>query len=252
MTDEPNMDESELPAAAPIASEQFEQFMTLLALIIDPKACGARLRSLQAAQAAALAAEAQLAEARHAYDVAVAKERAELQAEREQLPSGGLRSRQSKDKAMSQDVKPTRRAILAGAAALPATAAVAAMPLAVVDRDPIFAAIDPHRAASASYDDNCSRLDEEDTPEAEAQLSELHNREESAALAILAVEPTTIAGVVAILTYAADQSFAHRDWPTGLRDENHESGIGFPWEAFLHENLARALSKIAAASGRVS
>jgi hypothetical protein len=56
---------------------------------------------------------------------------------------------------MSQDVKPTRRAMLAGAAALlivPITAAPTSLSLS----DPIFAAIEAHRAAWIEFNAWCT------------------------------------------------------------------------------------------------
>jgi hypothetical protein len=67
----------------------------------------------------------------------------------------------------------------------------------------------------------------------------------------LEVVPTTIAGVVALLTYAAE--FAHRGnmWPYGYLPEHPKTRwdreYGVSWEVILHQNLARALPSIAAA-----
>jgi hypothetical protein len=52
---------------------------------------------------------------------------------------------------MSKSKDVSRRTILAGAAAMPATAAVAASALATTEPDPIFAAIEQCRAALGTY-----------------------------------------------------------------------------------------------------
>jgi hypothetical protein len=71
--------ETELPPHTP--PEAFAVVTALLATITDPKACGARLRSLQEHQAADAAATAQLATARATFDQETAAARAEIAAE---------------------------------------------------------------------------------------------------------------------------------------------------------------------------
>jgi len=62
--------------------------------------------------------------------------------------------------------------------------------------------------------------------------------------------PTTIIGVVALLTYAADHACGGNSWPDGYVDENPKTGWdrvhGVSWEVYVHKNLAKALPKITA------
>jgi hypothetical protein len=79
----------------------------------------------------------------------------------------------------------------------------------------------------------------------------LHDRIDDAADGLPEVVPTTVAGVVALHTYAAD--FAHRGniWPTGYVPGHPKTRwdreYGVSWDVILHQNLARALPRIAAA-----
>jgi hypothetical protein len=74
--------ETEQPApAVPIAADTFAAVNALVALVIDPKACGARLKALQEREAAALRQEAQLATARAEHDAFVQKGRDETAAQ---------------------------------------------------------------------------------------------------------------------------------------------------------------------------
>jgi hypothetical protein len=144
-----------------------------------------------------------------------------------------------------------RRLILAGAAAAPIAAvagkaAAAAMP---VRGDPIFAAIEAHRCAWDELCKNCSRLDREDTEQSKREFNQLNEAIEEASDGLLDVLPTTIAGVSALLTYAADNACGGRFWPQGYVDENPKTGWdrenGVSWEVMLHRNLAKVLPKIA-------
>jgi hypothetical protein len=87
----------------------------------------------------------------------------------------------------------TRRAILAGAAALPALAIIPAMAVDAAGVDPIFAAIERHRqieaafAASGKASGNCS--------------DELGEAEYKAYVGLVTMTPTTLAGCAALLRY---------------------------------------------------
>src|SRR5258708_26062800 len=86
-----------------------------------------------------------------------------------------------------------RRAILAGAASAAVAIPAAAAPMP----DPIFAAIEAHRAACAALEKDCSRLSDESTPEAQAEFDRLNDAVEEAACILVDTEPTTMAGAVA-------------------------------------------------------
>jgi hypothetical protein len=147
---------------------------------------------------------------------------------------------------MSQDVKPTRRAMLAGAAAIPTTAlpaaALAAMPL---EPDPIFAAIEAHRARWSEFNAWCA-LPEAGTEEGKAAENRLSDAEWEAAIALVEIEPTTMAGVIALLRYTVGVNEC--GWPDILMEKGVENSHGRSWEYFLRCNLAGALERIAVAS----
>jgi hypothetical protein len=75
-TDE--MNETDQPVLPTIAADSYRGVADLIALMVDPKAFAAKLRSLQQREAAAARAEAQLASARVAHDEYIAKTSAEL------------------------------------------------------------------------------------------------------------------------------------------------------------------------------
>ena len=107
--------------------------------------------------------------------------------------------------------KRTRRAVLAGAAALPALAIIPTAAVAAVT-DSIFAAIERHRKIEAAYGEsgkatgNCS--------------SELCDMSSDAYVALVTMTPTTLAGCAALLRYleAHERSY---DRPALLANHNH-------------------------------
>jgi hypothetical protein len=117
--------------------------------------------------------------------------------------------------------------------------------------DPIFAAIDAHRTAWAALERDCSALDDaaDDDEEAQQKLDALHDAIDEAENGLLDVIPTTVAGVSAILSYAADHVRRGSAWGDGYVDEDPLSGWcknrGVPWEVILHRNLAGALGSMA-------
>jgi hypothetical protein len=121
--------------------------------------------------------------------------------------------------------------------------------------DPIFAAIEAHRAAavafSAAVTEN-GELEEillEDDPRwiaSQEAVDVLGDAERDAACQILSVPPTTMAGVVAVLKYAVE---ADRDgclWAGNIVDDEHDGGCGMPWARHLHRMLASAIERIVA------
>jgi hypothetical protein len=148
--------------------------------------------------------------------------------------------------------------------------AIASRP-AIAASDPIFAAIDAHRATVAarnlSIDVHCelegelpkdkrqSNIDawEEkivatDDPrwiDSERSVNRAWDAEEDAAVAILHVRPTTLAGVIALLEYANEADTDGETWPVDLDSE--DGTINRNWHYFLIESLAETLSTLAAA-----
>jgi DNA-directed RNA polymerase subunit F len=116
--------------------------------------------------------------------------------------------------------------------------------------DPILAAIDAHRRAWAELCANCSALDAARTAESTHELEQLHSAVDAAADKLVDIVPTTMAGVTALLTYAAERAQGGNMWPVGYEDEHPTNGWdrehGVSWEVLLHRNLAKALPSIAA------
>jgi hypothetical protein len=97
----------------------------------------------------------------------------------------------------------TRRALIAGSAAIPAALA-ACLPSNSEAGDPIYAAIDAHARAYAA----CSAQQEAE-PEDEVGLEPLLDAEREAADTLAATVPTTLAGAAAALAYV--RSLHERD-----------------------------------------
>jgi hypothetical protein len=158
------------------------------------------------------------------------------------------------------------------AAAIPATAALAAVDGR--NDDPIFAAIERHKAAQAVEEAEVhleSDLDEQlpyarrqttlwdgeleiaegDDPRWIEHLRDYHaafEAQESAAIALVNIQPTTLAGVAALLAYAADYVAAGNRWPDAMfddEDEKEAKAYGLDWSVFLHRSLADAIRNIA-------
>lgn len=119
----------------------------------------------------------------------------------------------------------SRRAVLAGAVALPALAAPAAL-AAVSDVDPIFAAIERHRAAEAAHCAACEAADDDTMTEetADPVLCEL-----------VVMTPTTVAGCAALLLYCAK-----------IIEAQHCSRSMFDGFAYVEESALGLLTRIAA------
>jgi hypothetical protein len=111
--------------------------------------------------------------------------------------------------------------------------------------DSIFAAIEAHRAAWATLEKDCSRLDEENTPEAEAEFDRLNDAIEEAACTLADTQPTTVAGAVALLRHAAEHE-GKGDTFESLEDE--DDGKMKPWSYFMHRTLADALEEMKASA----
>jgi hypothetical protein len=173
---------------------------------------------------------------------------------------------------MTSSTNTTRRGFLSTAAALTASAAVAipANAASAFGADPIFAAIEAHKAARLAFENAVSRgsaLDEElpgektrsyitvweqtivetDDPRWIESVREVHrasDAETDAACALASIAPTTMAGVVGLLQYTI--SIRPEEWPEGVQsDDDTETR---PWHYFLIEMLIAALSAMAVRS----
>jgi hypothetical protein len=140
--------------------------------------------------------------------------------------------------------------------------------------DPIYAAIEAHKAARettlaevARYAElerqlqACGRLEtakrHEDErrrgEEIEADIEEAHEAEADAACDLLSVTPTTIAGVVALLAHARDYDIDGMGFPSHVVDGNWRAGHSADcvedtrsWQYFLISNLVEVLPELMA------
>jgi hypothetical protein len=146
----------------------------------------------------------------------------------------------------------SRRRLVASAAALPALG-VSAVALASASAavDPIYAAIEAHRTANFEFHDDENLVDEEH-PQYDKEMQRLYDATKAAAVNLCDVQPTTIAGAIALLNYYAEVTTSHgvngEDWP---EREDKRDGIEKPFDYFLTRNVARALGDIAAAGEAV-
>jgi hypothetical protein len=169
----------------------------------------------------------------------------------------------------------TRRALVASTAAMPAAAALG-LPVAqaAAEPDPIFAAIEVHRQAEAEFGDRVGRkcaleeylpkrqrksnfdggeetIVETDDPRWIAAVrdeEEGSNLAREAALTFMSTEPTTIAGVYALLAYFADLEVIDGGevWPDGLEDPDDPTITqwGTSTAYFVARAACRALTRL--------
>jgi hypothetical protein len=138
--------------------------------------------------------------------------------------------------------------------------------------DPIYAAIEAHKAALAvtraaigRFGDferqlqacgrlqTASRHDDERQrgEEIEAEIDEADEAEADAACDLLSVAPTTVAGVVALLTHARDYDTDGMGFPDHLIDGDWRAGYHAgcvedtrSWQHYLIDNLIEILPKL--------
>jgi len=123
--------------------------------------------------------------------------------------------------------KQSRRAVLVGAAALPALAILPAAALSSPAADPIFAAIEGHRQAEAAfagaYDNEEYRNSKHSTPATDAleeRAGELGDAANKLYVDLVTMTPATLAGCAALLRHmeAHERSY---DRAALLANHNH-------------------------------
>jgi hypothetical protein len=157
--------------------------------------------------------------------------------------------------------------------ALPIAAAVpvASPSIAAVNDDPILEAIEAHKAARATWLEWVCRhsdLEQElpkekrqsnidvwgtliifdDDPrwiEAERELKRTSDLETDPAVVLLNVQPTTLAGILALLKYAVEADTDGDGWPDSLQSDDGK--ITRRWQFFLIEGVAEALAGMVSA-----
>lgn len=166
----------------------------------------------------------------------------------------------------------SRRSLIASAAIVPALA-LPSLP-ALAGQDPIFAAIKAHRTACSAWSAVVTEIDDLEViiPSERRQNYHITHRgtdvgkdddprwiavqerywarggdKDKAALAICDTEPTTRAGIVALLAYATEHSSVNHwwMWPDQLVDGDSPDDL-FTWPFFVMRNVAQALSSMGA------
>lgn len=129
----------------------------------------------------------------------------------------------------------TRRNIVtqvAGALAVSTLPAIAA----TEPDDVTFRLLDAHKKAEQRADVFPTEVNGKDDPVLLEQLSELLAEVDELARDISRNEPSTLAGVLAVLKYVSDPGYDGERWPPEDIDY---------WPSTLHASLARALERIA-------
>jgi hypothetical protein len=165
---------------------------------------------------------------------------------------------------MTHSTNTTRRAFLSTAAALAASAVpILANAANALGADPIFQAIEAHKAARLAFETAVSRgsalekelpsektrswitvweqtIVETDDPrwiDSVHEIDRASDAETDAAYALASIAPTTMAGVVGLLHYAI--SIRPEEWPEGVQSD-HDTETR-PWHYFLIEMLIAVL-----------
>jgi hypothetical protein len=173
---------------------------------------------------------------------------------------------------MTRSTNTTRRGFLSTAGAAVAASAVVTVPALAIEADPIFAAIEAHKAAKAVFysaisdactlenllppelrqsfiDPDQTKIFETDDPRWIKNTRDYHrlsDAETDAACALVGAAPTTIAGVIALLQYANAADTDGYCWPSDLQSDDGKKTRS--WQFFLIEMLAEVLPGLAVQS----
>jgi hypothetical protein len=138
----------------------------------------------------------------------------------------------------------SRRAVLAGIAS--ASTLIGTVPAtASIGPDPVYAAMEAHRAASAEFARRAQIVDDDMDnirPDDLAAYQAASDNEDRTAIVLADIEPRTLAGAIALLEYCAEAE-VKRQFPGDLRDEK---GRPAPLLAFVCTNVVAALSRLQA------
>ena len=157
---------------------------------------------------------------------------------------------------------PTRRAFVGAIATLPLAVAAAAPAAATAEPDPIFAAIDLHLQARKDHHDaidietalEIERWKEkivktDDDPReiaAERAVAAASDAMDEAAVGLLNVQPTTIAGLMALLDYFSETE--EELFPSGIIDDEGEMSFVHAFVAHASQSLADIAQTLAQAT----
>jgi hypothetical protein len=156
----------------------------------------------------------------------------------------------------------SRRTLVASAAALPALTVPA---FASTATDPIFAAIEAHRRTTDRWmvhvrrdwelQDQKIEFDDPRRVAIEQKMTVAADVEHEASVKLVDVEPTSLAGVIALLSYFAENEVkdggSGSPFPDMLYDDDDPAinkDWGAPYSYFLTRTVTRALRKLTAAA----
>jgi hypothetical protein len=90
--------------------------------------------------------------------------------------------------------------------------------------------------------------------ESEKKAYALFDAEEAAALALINVEPTTLAGAASLLRHVTGLEAKGHTWPDGLQEDDDAGAtkIGKDWEVYLHRNVAALLAGLLAGTAQAA
>jgi hypothetical protein len=105
----------------------------------------------------------------------------------------------------------------------------------------------PKELRKSNVDDWEEVILETDDPrwiESEKNVFALFRAEENAALELINIEPTTLAGLAALMRHVTAYEARGDSWPSGLQDDDAKpSAMGKDWEVYLHRNIAALLGR---------
>lgn len=128
--------------------------------------------------------------------------------------------------------------------------------------DPINAAIEAHRSALSEFLEFVGGKEDDDDPVYEGKIRSLDELQEAAATELTNVQPTTMMGVLTLLSYiheinaggiksksSASSYSCHDDWPETLVDDETKNLRGceleLPFPYWVMENIRAAISELA-------
>ena len=165
---------------------------------------------------------------------------------------------------------------LVSVASVAAASPVIAASIVSAEVDPISAAIEAHREAWKAFDVAVHKEDALSIEIPEDRRRHYHinhrgtdiganddprwtafqdeywgtaDRARAAALALLEIQPTTLAGAIALLDYSVEFEVEFEVWPDGLAgwaDEGESEKDRQPWHVWLQNNVSLALQAMAA------
>jgi hypothetical protein len=105
----------------------------------------------------------------------------------------------------------------------------------------------PKHLRKSNINDWETKIVETDDPrwiETEKNVHHLFDAEINAAIELISVEPTTLAGAAALMRYVASLEAKGHTWPDGLQDDDAKpTAIGKDWEVYLHRNITAVLER---------